>query len=298
MKELKMKITGLHLLLTYQCTFACDHCFVWGSPAQSGVMSLEDIRRIYDQVQALGTVRSFYFEGGEPFLYYAVLVQAVREAHARGFEVGIVSNAYWANSPADAKANLEPLAGLVSDLTVSSDLFHYSELLSAQARHAAAAAVAVGIPCGLIQIAPVEAAGSGQIPDGESGVMYRGRAAEKLAPAAPHYPWQSFTTCPHEDLVDPGRVHVDPLGNVHLCQGIVLGNLFQTPLEELAAGYVPEEHPITGPLLAGGPAELARRCGFQPEAAYADACHLCYSARAGLRERFPQELGPDQMYGG
>jgi hypothetical protein len=30
---------------------------------------------------------------------------------------------------------------------------------------------------------------------------------------------------------------------------------------------------------------------------YADACHLCYEARITLRERFPQVLKPDQMYG-
>ncbi len=30
-----MKLTGLHLLLTYKCIYECDHCFVWGSPRQT-----------------------------------------------------------------------------------------------------------------------------------------------------------------------------------------------------------------------------------------------------------------------
>ena len=64
-----MKITGLHLLLTYQCTFECDHCFAWGSPWQSGVMTLDDIRLFLGQAYDLGTVGWIYFEGGEPFLY-------------------------------------------------------------------------------------------------------------------------------------------------------------------------------------------------------------------------------------
>ena len=38
-----MKLSGLHLLLTYQCTFECDHCFVWGSPWQTGTLTLEQI---------------------------------------------------------------------------------------------------------------------------------------------------------------------------------------------------------------------------------------------------------------
>jgi uncharacterized Fe-S radical SAM superfamily protein PflX len=117
-----MKITGLHLLLTYQCTFECDHCFVWGSPRQSGVMTLQDIRRILTQGQELGTVESIYFEGGEPFLYYAVLVQAVREAAQIGFSVGLVSNAYWATSLEDAIEWLKPMARLVQDFRLAS--FH------------------------------------------------------------------------------------------------------------------------------------------------------------------------------
>lgn len=69
-----MKLTGLHLLLTYQCNLECDHCFVWGSPWQSGTMTLQNVRKILQQAKDLRTVEWIYFEGGEPFLYYAMLV--------------------------------------------------------------------------------------------------------------------------------------------------------------------------------------------------------------------------------
>ena len=127
--------------------------------------------------------------------------------------------------------------------------------------------------------------------------MYRGRAAVKLAGSAEMHPWQQFTTCPHEDLRDPGRVHLDPLGNLHLCQGLVLGNCFQTSLREICDQYNPEAHPIAGPILSGGPAELVRHYAVPHEENYADACHLCYAARLALRSSFPQVLAPDQMYG-
>jgi hypothetical protein len=127
--------------------------------------------------------------------------------------------------------------------------------------------------------------------------MFRGRAAAKLAGSAPLHPWEQFADCPHENLVDPGRVHLDPFGNVHMCQGITLGNFYQTPLKKLFASYNPAAHPITGPLLAGGPAELVRRYGLEHADAYADACHLCYQARSALRPRFPETLGPDAIYG-
>jgi len=297
-----MKITGLHLLMTYQCTFECDHCFVWGSTRQSGVMTLQDIRKILTQAQALGTVKSIYFEGGEPFLYYAVLVQAVREAARMGFDVGLVSNAYWATSLEDAIEWLKPLSRLIQDLTVSSDLFHYDVAISQQSRNAAAAAQLLGIPLGTISIAQPESLehtdAIGQIPTGdEATLMYRGRAAVNLAYKASPQPWDTLVKCPYENLRDPGRLHVDPLGYLHICQGIAIGNLFEEPLEQIIARYDPKKHPICGVLLSGGPVELVRRYDLAHRLEYADACHLCYEGRIALRNRFPDILTPDQMYG-
>jgi hypothetical protein len=50
--------------------------------------------------------------------------------------------------------------------------------------------------------------------------------------------------------------------------------------------------------LSGGPAELVRAYDLQLKENFADACHLCYTARLSLRERFGEILGPDQVYGG
>ncbi|MBN1658221.1 MAG: radical SAM protein [Anaerolineae bacterium] len=294
-----MKLTGLHLLLTYQCNFECDHCFVWGSPTQSGTMTLGHVRHILKQARKLGTVEWIYFEGGEPFLYYPILARGVTKATARGFRVGIVSNAYWATHPADAVEWLRPFAGQVDDLTISTDFYHYGDEYAQQAENARAAADALNLPLAIISVATCAQATDqiiGQLPHGESPVMYRGRAAAVLAPQAPHHPWEQFTTCPYEDLREPGRLHVDPLGHLHVCHGISLGNLFDTPLSEICETYDPDAHPICGPLLAGGPAELVRRYDVPHEDAYADACHLCDAARRALRGRFPEILAPDQMY--
>lgn len=294
-----MKLEGIHILLTYQCTFECDHCFVWGSPWQSGTVTMEQIDTILVQAKAAG-VESIYFEGGEPFLYYALLVRSVEMANEMGFSVGIVSNGYWAHTVEDALVWLKPLAGKLEDLSISCDLFHYSEKLQYQAQNAVAAARQLGIPVGTISVAQPEEAG---VPDshGQIGsaaaVMFRGRAIEKLAPRALRKPWDIFTECPHEDFHDPGRIHLDPYGNLHICQGISIGNLFEKPLAQICAEYDADMHPICGPLLNGGPVALVTEFGLSHEAGYADACHLCYEARTKLRARMPEILGPDQMYG-
>jgi hypothetical protein len=295
-----MNLSGLHLLLSYQCNFECDHCFVWGSPWQSGTMTGDTIQRVLAQAQEVGTIEWIYFEGGEPFLYYPILLQGVQAAAKLGFRVGIVSNAYWGTCEQDALAWLEPFVGLVQDLSVSSDLYHYSEIMSREAENARRAAEHLDIPVGVICIAQPEAneadSARGQLPVGESGVMYRGRAAAKLAGGVEGQPWSLYTECPYEDLANPGRVHVDPYGHVHICQGISLGNMLHTPLTEISARYDPATHPITGPLIEGGPAGLVERYELPHQARYADACHLCDTARRELRERFPEILTPDQMY--
>src|SRR5512138_346348 len=284
-----MRLEGLHILLTYQCTYECEHCFVWGSPWQTGTLTLEQMEEILVQAKEAG-VASIYFEGGEPFLYYAILVQAVRKAADMGFSVGIVSNAYWATSIADAEEWLRPFVGRLADFTASSDLFHCSEVLGERPQNALAAAKWLNIPTGMISIAQPDEASKqthGQIID-QGAVMFRGRAADMLADKATGQPWESFDSCPHEDLREPGRVHVDPFGNLHVCQGLVIGNLFEKPLKQICEAYDADAHPICGPLLAGGPVALVTEYNLPHVSSYADACHLCYEARIMLRVRFPE----------
>jgi hypothetical protein len=272
---------------------------VWGSPEQSGTLTLAGLREILRQGDELGTVEWIYFEGGEPFLYYAVLRRGVEMAAEAGFQVGIVSNAYWATDDEDAIEQLRPFAGAVQDLSLSCDTYHGDAENLDQVERAQRAAESLGIPCDVIAIAPPESADAvkGKIPAGESEVRFRGRAAQALAGNAPKRPWMQFDSCPYEDLRDPGRVHIDPLGYVHVCQGIAIGNVFERPLSVICHDYDPDTHPIVGPLLRGGPAQLIRDYQLSHGNGYGDACHLCDTARRALRHRFPHTLAPDPMYG-
>jgi len=294
-------LSGLHLLLTYECNYECDHCFVWGGPTQTGTMTVTSIEHILAQARALGSIEWIYFEGGEAFLYYETMSAGIRLAKESGFNVGIVSNAYWATSEAEAMKCLKPFEGMVGDLSISSDNYHGNDESPEPPEIASRVAQQLDIPVDFISVAEpeaVDAAGAaGQIPAGESAVLYRGRAAELLASRVEAKPWEQFTECPWEDLREPGRVHVDAFGNLHICQGISIGNLLERPLTEIMSDYDADNHPIVGPLLAGGPAEIVRRYDLAHEDGYADHCHLCYKSRCTLRERFPDELTPDQMYG-
>ena len=294
--------SGLHLLLTYKCNFECDHCFVYSHPHAAGVMRISDVREILDEADRLGDVKWIYFEGGEPFLYYQTMLWGLREAKQRGFKTGIVTNSYWATSVEDAREWLRPISEIgIDDLSISDDLYHYGEAEENLARYAHEAATELDMPVGKIAIddprdALNEIKWKGK-PVTAGSVQFKGRAVEKLTEGLPRRPWTEFIECPDEDFSNPGRVHIDPFGYVHLCQGIALGNMKKTPLHELVADYDPNTHPICAPLLKGGPAELVKTYNVEHEESYIDECHLCYSARLKLRDRFPESLAPDVVYG-
>jgi hypothetical protein len=265
-------------------------------------MKISDIQQIFRQAKQVGNISEICFEGGEPFLYYQTMLWGLRTAKECGFKRSIVTNAYWATSIEDAKEWLIPISQIgVHDLALSDDVYHYSETEENLAKYAYEAAKELDLPVGKITIEDpkeylkeIEWKGK---PVVGGRVQFKGRAVEKLAEGLPTKPWTEFDKCLDEDFSNQGRVHIDPFGYVHVCQGVTIGNIKQTPLTELFANFDPEKHPICGPVLKGGPAELVREYRIKHTENYVDECHLCYSTRLELRKKFPEILAPDQMYG-
>ena len=299
-KKARGPLEGVHLLLTYKCIYECDHCFIWGSPRAVGTMSSKQVAEILRQASQIESVKRVYFEGGEPFLFYPVLLEGVRLAKEHGFEIGIVSNAYWATDAQDAEMWLRPLSQIgVEDISVSTDEHHGSAEEARTARTAIAAARRLRMPSQLMKVKDIEfySCDSSSAAD-EGDLMFRGRAAVELAPKVSKKPWRSFDSC-GEEPPRIGRVHVDALGNVQFCQGITVGNLWRKPLKKIMDDLDPERHPVIGPLIRGGPSSLSKELGIRPRKAYADSCHMCYEIRCAARKRgmLPSVLRPDQAYG-
>ncbi|HSR43902.1 MAG TPA: radical SAM protein [Acidimicrobiia bacterium] len=295
-------LSQLHILLTYTCPFECDHCFVYSSPYAEGTFTAPQLHALLDQAQDVPTIDWIYFEGGESLLFYPLLLEGVRSARERGFEVGIVTSGFFGTTEDDAELWLRPLAELrIADLSVSDDAFHHGDQPDNPAKRTMRVAERLGIPTGPISIDPPEVGGPPGQDKGEavSGgkVMFRGRAVDRLAQGMPDRPWHTMTECPYEELEDPTRIHLDPYGHIQLCQGISIGNVWETPLRKVMEQYRSGDHPICGPLVEGGPQELASAYSFDPQDRYVDECHLCFETRRSMLHRFPNELTPHQVYG-
>jgi hypothetical protein len=294
-------LTGLHFLLTYKCIYECDHCFLYCGPRSQGTFTLDQVEAALKQGIEAG-IDHIYVEGGEPFLYYPVMVETVRLARGLGLDAGIVTNCYWATSERDAIAWLKPLVDLgINDFSVSDDAFHSEDPSRSPAKTAAAAAEKLGLPAASICIdAPTVAPESSKGSDGAvvgGDVLFKGRAVDTLIADLPRRPISCFDSCPHEELEKPSRVHLDPFGNVFVCQGISIGCIWTTPLKQIMADYRPREHAIVGPLLEGGPAALAKKFGLPDGDGYVDHCHLCFVARKQKLDQHPELLCPKGVYG-
>ena len=48
-------LSAIHILLTYACTYECDHCFLHCSPNAKGTFSFEQIRNLLGQAREIAT---------------------------------------------------------------------------------------------------------------------------------------------------------------------------------------------------------------------------------------------------
>ena len=255
------------------------------------------VENIINDARKIKEIEWVYFEGGEPFLYYPIMICGVKIAKDYGFNVGIVTNGYWAVTVDDAVNILEPLSKLeISELSLSSDKYHGLGVEADRVKNGMIAARRLRIKSTVLSVdeCPLKLI---NLPHYVTKLMYRGRAAVKLTSKAHKKAWYEYVECPYEDLENPERVHVDPYGYVHVCQGITIGNIFTKPIHEIIKNYNPRRHPIVAPLIKGGPVELARKYNVKCEGYYADACHLCYNIRCNIRKKYPKILAPNIVYG-
>ena len=303
----KMAPGGIHLLLTYKCNASCDHCFLSCGPERSGLISLDEARKYLSDAVDMPYINHFFIEGGEPFLYPELLNGMAAEITARGYWLGVLTNGFWACSDISARDALAPLeAAGIGSLGVSTDAWHNRYVPIERAERAVRIAGEMGLDADLMVCTggPEHSSVRDRLKeDGydfyTSDLICRGRASGSPPCRTGTHEWNSLTRC-SATFGGDSRVHIGPDGEIHLCQGLLLGrDARKEPLADIFAQFRLEDHPLCAALDSGGPAALARLAmefGFIPESGYTDGCQLCHEARRHLLEHFPRLIGPTEMY--
>jgi len=310
------------LLLTYRCNAACAFCYYHCGPEKGGLMPVEMCVWAWRSLRVLaGDLAKVHLTGGEPFLHWEHLVAILSEGRRQ--ELGPVdlveTNGFWAVDERLIEERLGVLLELgVKRLKISVDPFHqeYADIKPALLL-ASKALEMFGADNVLVRwerylTEPIDMKG---LSPAQRDEVYRdtyrehpfrfaGRAADYLASLFASRPVETFANvncC--GDFLGAKGVHIDPYGNVFsgTCSGIILGNINDTPLEEIWKRFTPEQDGVVGVLCEKGPyglLERAQSLGYAPLGAYAGKCHLCTHVRQFLLDNGAATpvIGPADCY--
>lgn len=291
------------LLLTYQCNASCEFCYYHCTPEKGGLMSVETCVAAWRSLKTLaGEAAKIHLTGGELFLHWDHLVQILvqgRREHLGPVDL-VETNGFWATSEQRVKERLDTLLALgVQRLKISVDPFHQEYVDIKPAYRLARMALEMFGPDNVlvrwekyltepVDMKRLSAAQRDRVyldTFQEFPFRFAGRAADHLADLMASKPAEVFAevNC-RADFLGAKGVHVDPYGNVFsgTCSGIILGNIGETPLEEIWKRFSPQRGDIIGTLCEKGPYGLLDRAealGYERLDAYAGKCHLCTHVR-------------------
>jgi hypothetical protein len=294
--------SGIVLMLTKRCPVRCSCCAVDCTPQSRSEFSLEAAKALVNAASArdLPIARKLSITGGEPFLDLNRLVELIRFARLRRFDVNTVTSAFWARSTRDADKLITALktAGLAK-LIVSTDTFHTERVPVTRVECAVRACRDAGLECSIQVI---------ETPDHPSADTARQIDPELLscvevqavrcAPAgrAKTFARQTFEWRPLDGIDRRGcnlAVTATPTGRLYPCCSPLalegapsLGDLSVRDLAAVLRAAVAD--PFWHLLRAYGPtffADLLARWDRMPSGPFVGPCGLCAAifSRGDLR---------------
>ena len=292
----------LSIMLTRRCNLRCRHCCVEALPASArgGDLQEHDLRAWLEQIGPTHKVTYLSLTGGEPFLAPALLRVAVGLAAEQGLALGVVTNGFWAASPAAAQRQLEPFLPWAQALTLSLsvDRFHQEHVPLERIRYAIAAARAVGIQRIKIKLGYLGGSADQHtewllqaLGEPVGSLLVECRPIHRTGRAARQVASEEFVGTPDERLVSLMEIPcavadfplITPEGKVYACCGaalllkhptpLLLGDLRDETLGEILERS--EANAILHFIRLYGPGQLFARMGRQVTLQEADATNLC-----------------------
>lgn len=291
------------LLLTYKCNCACEFCYYNCNPEKGGLMPVDTAISAWQSLKVLaGDSAKIHFTGGEPFLYWDHLQEILDQAQRQNLgKVDLIeTNGFWATSDKIVTQRLKRLDELgMNRFKVSTDPFHQQYVdIKPVRRLAEMAAEILGServlvrwrkymdnPTDMKNLSPAKLEQQYINAIKDYPCRFTGRAAGKLAGLVASKSIESLAAMNCKlDFLGAKGVHIDPFGNIFsgTCSGIIVGNINQTPLEDIWKKFDPHGGGLISTLFNNGPYGLlteAEKQGYKRAEFYAGKCHLCSSIR-------------------
>ncbi|MFW9985422.1 MAG: radical SAM protein [Candidatus Odinarchaeota archaeon] len=319
-----MPLTGVDLLLTYQCTSRCHHCLYRAGSHHQDLMSEQQFHAILESLEGF-PLRWIMLFGGEPLLFQNQLYKWINTITKRFPSVNrsIITNGFWAKTDEQSREVLKKLsaAGL-THLSLSYDSFHARFVNPANIQR-----ILNELKTNDFQKVTIdsyflfgenkqneynfktkELLKQLKIPSfvalQKFNVLTVGRMVEYLQG---NLDIHTFADSPCDvpywlgsSLAQLSTIEIDSAGYVTLCPGITIGNIQQVPLHKIIASYNPDQHPIIHALTntgIGGLIQLAQEHNVEiPTQSVSSPCHACYVLRRTLLDTFPNDLAPHHLY--
>ncbi len=298
----RVRYAQLVLTLAYGCNMRCPHCFIGEKLDDHETrLSYDDAVQIIESAARLQTIRSVAFVGGEPFLFYKLMLRIAAYVHRHYHcDLNVTTNASWAKTANQTEKLLDPLHALgLRWLMVSLDSYHLEYGTFECVAYCLARAQELGINAAAQVIARRGAPGV---------VEYKSMLREQIdvervrwieSPCSALGNAQTMLEDDdlewHEDVPEGGCnageiLNIQPDGGIKPCCGaglmaprLSLGNARRESLA--GAVWRAEADPIINSLIAEqGPRGLARSLReagrgdlVERHAPFTDACHACHS---------------------
>jgi hypothetical protein len=317
------------IILTYRCHSGCKHCLYNCGPGwEKEPMSPEALRQALEALAAWPESPQVHLTGGEPFLYFPLLVEAARLANELGIVSYVETSASWCLDRTQAVERFTELRHAGSQaVLISCSPFHAEHIPPVRTIRAVHAALEVFGSDGVILYLPDFLAviqrfdlerptpisryvqefgveGARRILWQGYGIISGGRSGYQLGHLVSRRPAATFASANCAvDILHAHHSHLDLYGNYisGFCGGLTAGDWHDLPglKANFQAGHYP---PLIEVLVQKGPYGLCQLAedhfGYsQLEHGYSGKCHLCVDVRRHLMATGEfEELRPAGFY--
>lgn len=315
-------ITGITWITTYNCNIACDHCF-FDSQGNNKYMDPKLIDAVFKDFIPGENMYWQHLSGGEIFLKPDQLIKILEKInnHFKG-NIGISTNGFWATDYEKASSFVKKLINYgVNGIAVSADHFHQKHLSLEGPKNLIRIIKSEGINTHSYimgarlservdrseeinskseQIARNTEQGLG-VPFALAYERSIGKGSNINVPKRNELPKGKCTeinTClGNRSPFNPAMVWIDPYGNVMICYGIIIGNVYKESFNNILEKYDTKNLPVIHALAKNGPMALYNLVDKKiTSTRFFDECDLCYLSRKLLRSDYPEIFGPDECY--